>query len=57
MRFFKPVFFGDTIHTRTTITHKRAGMGRVVERTEVINHKDEVVLVADRIYIVERKPA
>ena len=62
MRFVKPVFIGDTNHTRTTIVSKqddpkRAGMGRVVERTEVINHKDDVVLVADHIHIVERKPA
>jgi monoamine oxidase len=38
---------------------KRADMGRVVERTEVLNQRDEVVLVADHIHIVERrnKPA
>lgn len=62
LRFVRPVFIGDTIHTRTTIAAKeddpkRAEMGRVVERTEVINQKGEVVLVADHIYIVERKPA
>lgn len=60
LRFVKPVFIGDTIHTRTTIASKeddpkRADMGRVFERTEVVNQKDEVVLVADHIYIVERK--
>ena len=62
LRFVRPVFIGDTIHTRTTIASKEddpkwADMGRVVERTEVINQKGEVVLVADHIYIVERKPA
>lgn len=62
LRFVKPVFIGDTIRTRTTIAAKeddpkRADMGRVFERTEVINQRDEVVLVADHIYIVERKPA
>lgn len=62
MRFVRPVFIGDTIHTRTTILTKeddpkRSTMGRVVERTEVINQKNDVVLVADHIYIVERKPA
>ncbi len=49
LRFVRPVFIGDTIHTRTTIAvplMKRADMGRVFERTEVINQKDEVVLVA-----------
>lgn len=60
LRFVKPVFIGDTIRTRTTIAAKeddpkRADMGRVFERTEVINQKDEVVLVTDHIYIVERK--
>ncbi|KRB59482.1 dehydratase [Rhizobium sp. Root708] len=61
MRFVRPVFIGDTIRTRVTITAKeddpkRAGHGRVVERTEVINQKDEVVLAADHIYVVERRP-
>ncbi|WP_339762552.1 MaoC/PaaZ C-terminal domain-containing protein [uncultured Hoeflea sp.] len=62
LRFVRPVFIGDTIHTRATILSKeddpkRSAMGRVSERTEVINQNDEVVLVADHIYIVERKPA
>ena len=62
LRFVRPAFIGDTIHTRTTIISKeddpkRTTMGRVSERTEVINQNDEVVLVADHIYIVERKPA
>lgn len=62
LRFVRPVFIGDTIHTRTTIAEKqddpkRADTGRVFERTEVINQKGEVVLVADHIYIVERKTA
>lgn len=61
MRFVKPVFIGDTIRTRVTITAKeddpkRGGHGRVVERTEVMNQKDEVVLAADHIYVVERRP-
>ncbi|QFY62924.1 dehydratase (plasmid) [Rhizobium grahamii] len=61
MRFVRPVFIGDTIRTRVTITAKeddpkRAGHGRVVERTEVINQRDEVVLAADHIYVVERRP-
>jgi monoamine oxidase len=60
LRFVKPVFIGDTIHSRVTIAAKeddpkRPDMGRVVERTEVINQRGEVVLVADHIHIVERK--
>ncbi|MGN6536252.1 MAG: MaoC/PaaZ C-terminal domain-containing protein [Mesorhizobium sp.] len=64
LRFIKPVFIGDTIHTRTTIAAKeddpkRAGSGRVIEHVEVVNQHGEVVLAADHIYIVERrtKPA
>lgn len=62
MRFIKPVFIGDTICSRVTISGKeddpkRTGFGRVIERMEVINQKGEVVLAADHIYVVERRPA
>ena len=61
LRFVRPVFIGDTIHTRVTVTGKeedpkRADAGRVIERTEVINQNGEVVLAADHIYIVSRRP-
>jgi monoamine oxidase len=61
LRFVKPVFIGDTIRTRVTINGKeddpkRAGHGRVIERTEVINQNGETVLAADHIYVVERRP-
>jgi len=60
LRFIKPVFIGDTIRTRTTIVAKeddpkRPASGRVIERVEVLNQRDEVVLAADHIYIVERR--
>ena len=60
LRFVKPVFIGDTIRSRVTIVAKdddpkRPDAGRVVERTEVLNQRDEVVLVADHIHIVERR--
>ena len=60
LRFVKPVFIGDTIRSRVTIVAKdddpkRPDAGRVVERTEVLNQRDEVVLVTDHIHIVERK--
>ena len=60
LRFVRPVTIGDTIRTRTTIVSKeddpkRADAGRVFERCEVINQRDEVVLVADHIYIVQRR--
>ena len=61
LRFIKPVFIGDTIKTRATIASKeddarRPDAGRVIERCEVINQRGEIVLAADHIYIVERRP-
>lgn len=60
LRFIKPVFIGDTIHARFTITAKeddpkRAHMGKVTEKLEVINQKGETVLVADHLYLVEKE--
>ena len=62
LRFPKPVFIGDTIHTRVTIKSKeedtkRAGFGRVVEACEVLNQRDEVVLYCEHILIVQLKAA
>ena len=62
LRFIRPVFIGDTIRTRVTIAAKeddprRPGQGRVIERCEVINQKDEVVLAADHILLVEKRAA
>ncbi len=61
LRFIKPVFIGDTIKTKTTISAKeddpkRSNHGRVIERVEVINQRGEIVLATDHIYIVERRP-
>lgn len=60
LRFVRPVFIGDTIHSRVTIASKeddpkRPGQGRVVEKTEVVNQKGEVVLACDHILLVERR--
>ncbi|MCB1488794.1 MAG: dehydratase [Bauldia sp.] len=60
LRFVRPVFIGDTIRTRVTISAKeddpkRPDSGRVVERCEVLNQRDEVVLAADHILLVERR--
>ena len=62
LRFIRPVHIGDTIRTRVTVTAKeddpkRPQSGRVVERCEVLNQRNEVVLAADHILLVERKPA
>lgn len=61
MRFVKPVFIGDTIRSRVEITakevmDKRPGFGRVTERLTVLKQTGETALVADHIYMVERKP-
>lgn len=60
MRFVKPVFIGDTITSEVEIIakevmEKRKGYGRVTERLTVRNQNQEVVLVADHIYMVEMK--
>ncbi|MFD2652182.1 MaoC/PaaZ C-terminal domain-containing protein [Brucella rhizosphaerae] len=60
LRFVRPVHIGDTIRTRVTISAKeddpkRKNFGRVTERCEVLNQRDEVVLACDHILLVERK--
>ncbi|RFC68626.1 MULTISPECIES: MaoC/PaaZ C-terminal domain-containing protein [Mesorhizobium] len=60
LRFIKPVFINDTIHSVTTIAAKeddpkRPDAGRIIERLQVMNQHGETVLAADHIYIVERK--
>src|SRR5450759_5524292 len=47
LRFIKPVFIGDTLRTRVTIAAReddprRPAQGRVIERCEVVNQRDEV---------------
>ena len=60
LRFPKPVFIGDTIHTTLTITGldddpKRADCGRITEQVRVINQRGQVVLACDHIYLAKRK--
>jgi acyl dehydratase len=59
LRFIKPVFIGDTIRCRVTIAekrdHKRPDHGIVVERVEVVNQRDEVVLVCDHLLLARRR--
>ncbi|HUK24609.1 MAG TPA: MaoC/PaaZ C-terminal domain-containing protein [Terriglobales bacterium] len=62
LRFPKPVFIGDTLHTRVTIKEKqedprRKEMGRVIESCEVLNQRDQVVLYCEHILLVEKKPS
>lgn len=61
LRFPKPVYVGDTIHTRVTIASKepdpkRPQYGKVVEKIEVINQRGETVLACEHILLVERRP-
>jgi acyl dehydratase len=60
LRFPKPVFIGDTIHTRVTVKskendEKRAGFGRVVEVCEVVNQRGEVVLYCEHVLLAQIK--
>lgn len=60
LRFPKPVFIGDTIHTRVTISSKeddpkRPDHGRVTERIEVINQRGETVLACDHVLLVKKR--
>jgi acyl dehydratase len=62
LRFPKPVFIGDTLHTRITVKHKeddpkRKSFGRVIEACEVLNQRDQVVLYCEHILMVEHRPA
>ena len=59
LRFPKPVFIGDTIHTVLTIAAleddaKRADHGRVTEQVRVMNQRGETVLACDHIYLVKK---
>jgi acyl dehydratase len=61
LRFPRPVFIGDTIRARLTISSierdpKRPHHGRVVESCRVINQRDEVVLACDHILLVDLQP-
>lgn len=60
LRFVRPVLLNDTIRVRTSIKEKRDDAKRkthgiVIEALEVINQRDETVLVADHLLLVERR--
>ena len=60
LRFVRPVLLNDTIHVRSSIKEKRDDPKRkthgiVVESLEVINQRNETVLVADHLLLVERR--
>lgn len=59
LRFIKPVFIGDTIHTKVTISNiskdKKAGYGKITEHVEVFNQRDELVMVCDHILLAKQR--
>lgn len=60
VRFIRPVFIGDTIHTTATIREKRddakrPGHGIVLEAIEVRNQENLIVLACEHIYLVEKR--
>jgi monoamine oxidase len=60
LRFPKPVFIGDTIRSRITIASKeddpkRKEFGRVIEKVEVLNQRDEVVLACEHVLLVKKR--
>ncbi len=60
LRFPKPVFIGDTIHTELTIAAldddpKRPDHGRITEQVRVMNQRGEVVLACEHIYLAQRR--
>jgi acyl dehydratase len=61
LRFLKPVFIGDTIRVKVTITekrdHKLPSHGLVCEQLEVFNQRQETVLVCTHLLLVKRRGA
>lgn len=61
LRFVKPVFIGDTIHSEITISEKSNAkspeFGIVVEHVEIINQHHEVVVVCDHLLMAKRREA
>ena len=59
LRFIKPVFIGDTLSVRVTISDKRDSKsprhGMVVELCQVVNQRGETVLACEHLLTVERR--
>lgn len=60
LRFIRPVHIGDTIHVQVTIADKReypkrADHGMVVEKCEVLNQRQEAVLVCEHLLLAQRR--
>ena len=61
IRFVKPVFIDDTIYIVTKIkekkNHKKPGYGLITELVETYNQNNELVMVCEHIYLVQRRNA
>jgi acyl dehydratase len=61
LRFIKPVFIGDTIKVKVTITdkkdHKKPGFGLVTELVEATKQTGETVMVCEHILLVQKEGA
>ena len=60
IRFIRPVFIGDTITVKATISEKRdyakrPDHGYVIEQVEIFNQHDKIVLACQHLYLVQRK--
>lgn len=61
LRFTKPVFIGDTIRVKVTISdkkeHKKPGFGLITELVEVFNQRQELVMVCEHILLAQKRNA
>ena len=60
IRFIRPVFIGDTITVKATISEKRdypkrPDHGYVIEQVEIFNQHDKIVLACQHLYLVQRR--
>ena len=60
IRFIRPVFIGDTITVKATISEKRdypkrPDHGYVIEQVEIFNQHDNIVLACQHLYLVQRR--
>jgi acyl dehydratase len=59
LRFIKPVFIGDTIRSKVTISEKsddkKPEFGKVVEHVEVFNQHGDIVLACDHLLLAKKK--
>jgi|SRR5690606_18224278 len=59
LRFVRPVYIGDTLTVHIDITdkqpYKKPGYGMVTEKVEVLNQKDQTVMVCEHLLLTEKR--